>query len=61
MEYYVIYDINDNIVVYLDNVKALSEFTGLRVKDINYKFKNASLDFIYVVLDNIKYKVFRFN
>ncbi len=61
MGFYVLYDLNDNIIVYLDNIKELSNFTGLRVKDINYKFKNSLLDFIYVVFDNTKYKVCKFN
>lgn len=61
MGFYVLYDLNDNIIVYLDNINELSNFTGLRVKDINYKFKNSLLDFIYVVFDNTKYKVCKFN
>ena len=61
MGFYVLYDLNDNIIVYLDNIKELSNFNGLRVKDINYKFKNSLLDFIYVVFDNTKYKVCKFN
>lgn len=61
LEYYVIYDLNDNIVAYLDDINDLSKCTGLRKKDINYKFKKSLLSYIYVVFDNSKYKVFRFN
>lgn len=61
MKYFVLYDLNDNIVVYLDNINELSNFTGLRIKDINYKFAISLFDFIFVVIDNIKYKVFKFN
>lgn len=38
--YFVVYDLNDNLICYIETKKELSFFTGLRLKDINYKFKN---------------------
>ncbi len=58
MEYYVIYNLNDDIVAYIDTKKELSNFTGLRIKDINYKFKNRK--FINVVINEAFYKVYNF-
>lgn len=37
--YFVAYDINDVILAYLDSINELLEFTGLRIYDVNYKFK----------------------
>lgn len=60
MEYYVIYDLYDNIIAYCDNKIELSCFLNLRVKDINYKFKIAKLDYIISLLDNKKVKIYKF-
>lgn len=43
---YVIYDLRDNLIAYLDDISELSLFTGLRIKDINYKFNISKNDCI---------------
>lgn len=51
MEYYVIYDLNDNFVAYCDNIKELSKITGIRIKHINYNFKNRCKKVFYNLKD----------
>ena len=58
MEYYTIYDLEDNLIAFIDNIYELHLFTGLRIGDINYKFKNK--DYIIFVLNNRKFKVYKF-
>lgn len=43
MEYYVIYDKNDNIVAYCENLEELSKFVNRRKKELKYRFKNKDL------------------
>lgn len=58
MEYYVIYDLEDNLMAYIETKIELSKYTGLRVPDINYKFKGK--DFIYSYVDEKKLKIYKF-
>ena len=39
LEYYVIYDLNDNVVAYIDTLDELATFTNLRKKQLKYKLK----------------------
>lgn len=43
MEYYVIYDKNDNLVAYCENLDELSKFVNRRKKELKYRFKNRNL------------------
>ncbi len=56
MEYFVIYDLNDNIVAYCDNIEELITYTGIRknnlrsrlkIKDYYYYLNNDSYNLIY--------------
>ncbi len=58
MDYYVVYDEFDNIVCYLANKFEMCNFTGIRLGDVGYKFKNNKC--VVFELSNKKYKVFRF-
>ena len=58
--YFVLYDLNDNIICYFDNDIEFSVYSGLRVKDINYKFRHAMYDFVYCDIENTRFKLFRF-
>ena len=60
MDYYVVYDMNDNIIAYYDNKYDLSFYYGIRVKDINYKFKNTSENFIVFLFLHKFLKIYRF-
>lgn len=54
--YFVIYDMQDNIVAYLDSFVEISKFINLRISDIACKYKNG-----YVfVMNNKLYKLFAY-
>lgn len=61
LEFYIIYDLNDNIVAYIDTKNELSAYTGLRIKDINYKFKHSLFDYIFFDVFNNRYKIYKFS
>ncbi len=58
MEYYVIYDLEDNIITYINNLDELSLFTRLRKKQLKYKLKNKN--FIYYTYGNTYRKIYKF-
>lgn len=43
MEYYVIYDKNDNLIAYCENIDELSKFVNRRKKELKYRFKDRDL------------------
>lgn len=59
MEYYVIYK-NDDLIAYCDNIYELCDFSGLRIKDVNYKFKHAKDNVININVDKSRFKVYKF-
>ena len=58
MEYYVIYDLKDNNISYINTLEELSSFTQLRKKQLKYKLKNK--DFIYYTYGNTYRKIYKF-
>lgn len=58
MEYYVIYDLKDNVITYLDSIEELALFTKLRKKQLKYKLKNS--EFIYYTYENTYRKIYKF-
>ncbi len=40
MEYFVIYDIDDNVVALCDNLCELSLFVNRPIRELRYRFKN---------------------
>lgn len=60
MDYYVIYDLHDNIVAYCDNLDELSKCVNRRKRELKYRFKNRNIYYIqfpyilkiYKFLDN---------
>lgn len=43
MEYYVIYDKNDEIIAFCENLDELSKFVNRRKKELKYRFKNKNV------------------
>lgn len=39
MEYYVIYDLNDDIVAYIDTLEELSIYVNRPLRELKYRFK----------------------
>lgn len=58
--FYVVYDLNDNIICYLHNNIELSLFSGLRSFDITYKFKNTDKNYILIRTFENDLKVYRY-
>lgn len=58
MEYYVVYDFNDNIIAYCNDLDELSIFVNRRKKELKYRFKNK--DIFYVQVPKIL-KIYKFN
>ena len=58
MYYYVIYDLNDNIIAYLDNLDDLSNYTSVRKKELKYKLKKR--EYIYYNDNSTFKKIYRF-
>lgn len=58
MEYYVIYDLNDNVVAYIDSLDELSLFTNLKKKQLKFKLKNKP--FIYYIYNGSYRKIYSF-
>lgn len=48
MEYYVIYDKNDNVIALCENLDELSKFVNRRKKELKYRFKNRDVYYIEV-------------
>ncbi len=61
MEYYVIYDIDDNIVAYLEDFKELKKYLpNYRDRDIKRRFLNSCNNFIQIIIDNNLFRVYKF-
>ena len=58
MEYYIVYDLNDNIIAYCDNITELINFTGLRKSQVKYKFNKR--EFLYYRCNKKYLKIYRF-
>lgn len=58
MEYYVIYDKNDNLIAYCENIEELSNFVNRRKRELKYRFKNKNVFNIQV--PNLL-KIYKFN
>lgn len=59
MEYYVVYDNEDNIICYLDNLFELNRFLpNYRLRDLKRRFKNN--EFIRIIVDKSILNVYKF-
>ena len=58
--YFILYDLSDNIICYFDNFKELSKYINYRLSDLVHEFNRNSTDSITIVIDNTKYKLATF-
>lgn len=58
--YFVLYDLNDNIVGYFDNFEDLSRILKYRLSDLVHEYNRNNTDNIIVIIDNNKYKLATF-
>lgn len=50
---------NDSVIAYFANKIEMCNFTGVRFRDVNCRFKNKQ--FIQVVINDIFYKIYKFS
>ena len=58
--YYVLYDVYDHAIAYCENYEELQKFTNLSLRNIVNNFKKAKDDFIFIVVNGKKFKLYRF-
>jgi len=59
LKYYVLYDINDNIICYFNTLLEFATKFGYEIKELNRKYRKNN-DFINLNIDSISYKLFVF-
>ena len=58
--YFVCYDLDDNLICFLNDINEFHLFTGIRIKDINYRFDSSPNDYIKSIVNDKMYKFYRF-
>ena len=58
MEYYVIYDKDDNLIAFCEDLDELSKFVDRRRRELKYRFKNKNI--LYIQVPNLL-KIYKFN
>lgn len=58
--FFILYDLEDNIICYFDNFKELSRIFNYKVRDLVHEFNRHSSDRIIVVINNQKYRLITF-
>lgn len=59
--YFVLYDLTDNIVCYFDNFDELSKNIAYRLSDLVHEYNRYNTNNITIIIDNKKYKLATFN
>lgn len=59
--YFILYDLTDNIICYFDNFEELSKVISYRLSDLVHEFNRQNTDNITVIIDNKKYRLATFN
>lgn len=58
LDYYVVYDKDDNIIALCDDLDELSKFVNRRKKELKYRFKDR--DMYYIQVPNLL-KIYKFS
>lgn len=58
--YFILYDLNDNIICYYDNFSELSSILNYRLSDLVHEYNRNKTDNIIVIINNVKYKLATF-
>lgn len=61
MNYFILYDFEDNIVCYIDSLNEFKLKFNYPVYELNRKFKNSKSNFILFNIENKKYKLYKFS
>lgn len=55
------YDLDDNLICYLDSINELFYKYHYQPREITRKFKNSLNNYINLVIDNKKFKLYKFS
>lgn len=58
--YFVLYDLSDNIICYFDNFNELSKILSYRLSDLVHEYNRNKTDNIIVIINNEKFKLATF-
>ena len=58
LEYYIVYDMNDNVIALCENLEELSKFVNKEKKILKFRFKTN--DMLYVKVPNL-IKIYKFS
>lgn len=58
--YFVLYDLNDNVIAYYDNLNEFAVAFNYLVRELRRKFNNSKEEFVFCDIDNCRYKLFKF-
>lgn len=58
--YFILYDLSDNIICYFDNFNELSKILPYKVNNLVYEFNHRNTNPIVVFINNKKYKLATF-
>lgn len=58
--YFVLYDLNDEVICYFDNFKELSKYINYRPNDLAKQFNKNNTDVINIMVDNQKLRLATF-
>lgn len=61
MIYFLLYDLDDNIICYFNDIKEISIKYNYEIKELNRKFKNSLFNYIILHLDSHTYKLYKFS
>uniref|UniRef100_A0AAU8AZD7 Uncharacterized protein n=1 Tax=Dulem virus 71 TaxID=3145782 RepID=A0AAU8AZD7_9VIRU len=56
---YYLYDLDDNLICFYQDVCEIKNKLFYEPKEINRKFRNSSYDFILLYIDNKTYKLYK--
>ena len=58
--FFVLYDINDNIIAYFDSFVELSKIFNYRLCDLVFQYNKSHTDIITIIIGNKKYRLATF-
>ena len=59
--YFVLYDLNDDIVCYYDNFNDLLKVLNYKLKDLVHEYNRYNTNVITIIINNKKYKLATFS
>lgn len=58
--FFILYDLNDEVVCYFDNFNELLKYINYRLSDLIHEYNRKQTSVINIIIDNKKYKLATF-